>query len=143
MDHSLKQTQYQAHPLIDKDNTSSGAVITSKQISKLPSRNISALASNTAGLSQADEGDDISIRGSRSGDTNYYLDGIRISSSQLIPSSEIEQLQVITGGIAAQYGDVTGGIISITSKGPSKKYSGGLEMETSQYLDPFGYILTY
>ncbi len=128
-------------PLIDKDNTSSGAVITSKQIAKLPSRNISALASNTAGLSQADEGDDVSIRGSRSGDTNYYLDGIRISSSQLIPSSEIEQLQVITGGIAAQYGDVTGGIISITSKGPSKNYSGGLEMESSQYLDPFGYNL--
>ena len=128
-------------PLIDKDNTSSGGVITSKQIAKLPSRNISALASNTAGLSQADEGDAISIRGSRTNDTNYYLDGIRISSSQLIPSSEIEQLQVITGGIAAQYGDVTGGIISITSKGPSKKYSGGLEMESSQYLDPFGYNL--
>lgn len=128
-------------PLIDKDNTTSGAVITSKQIAKLPSRNISALASNTAGLSQADEGDDISIRGSRSGDTNYYLDGIRISSSQLIPSSEIEQLQVITGGIAAEYGDVTGGIISITSKGPSTKYSGGMEMETSQYLDAYGYNL--
>lgn len=31
--------------------------------------------------------------------------------------------------------------ISLTSKGPSGKVSGGLEVETSQYLDPYGYNL--
>jgi outer membrane receptor for ferrienterochelin and colicin len=51
--------------------------------------------------------------------------------SNLIPESEIDQLQVITGGIEAQYGDVTGGIISITTKGPSNAFSGGVEVETS------------
>ncbi len=129
-------------PLIEQDNTTSGGVITSEQIRNLPTKDISALAASTAGLSQSDEGGDITVRGSRSDGTNYYIDGIRVSgSSALIPQSEIDQLQVITGGIEAQYGDVTGGIISITTKGPSAKYTGGLEVETSEGLDAFGYNL--
>jgi len=32
-------------------------------------------------------------------------------------------------------------LISITTRGPSPRFSGGLEAETSQYLDPYGYNL--
>ncbi len=127
-------------PLIEQDNTSTGGTITSEQIRNLPTKNISALAATTAGLSQVDEGDAVTIKGSRPDATDYYIDGIRVSGN-LIPQSEIEQLQVITGGIQAQYGDVTGGIISITTKGPSGKFSGGAEIETSEYLDDYGYRL--
>ena len=35
-----------------------------------------------------------------------------------VPQGGIEQI-VITGGVPAQYGDATGGIISVTTKGPS------------------------
>lgn len=129
-------------PLIEQDNTTSGAVITSAQIKNLPTRNINALAATSAGLAASDEGDAITVRGSRSNATDYYVDGIRVSGSgNLVPESEIDQLQVITGGIEAQYGDVTGGIISITTKGPSSKFSGGVEAETSEYLDAFGQSL--
>ena len=127
-------------PLIEQDNTTSGKTITSDEIKNLPTRNINALAATSAGLASADEGDAISIRGSRSNATDYYVDGIRVQGN-LIPESEIDQLQVITGGIEAQYGDVTGGIISITTKGPSSKFSGGIEAETSEYLDAFGQSL--
>ncbi|MCB9081892.1 MAG: carboxypeptidase regulatory-like domain-containing protein [Lewinellaceae bacterium] len=123
-------------PLIEQDNTTSGAVITSDQIRNLPTRNINALAATSAGLATADEGGAINVRGSRSNATDYYVDGIRIQGN-LIPESEIEQLQVITGGIEAQYGDVTGGIISITTKGPSNNFSGGLEVESSGLTDPY------
>jgi hypothetical protein len=128
-------TQYKI-PLIEQDNTTSGAVITSEQIKNLPTRNINALAATSAGLSSADEGGSITVRGSRSDATNYYLDGIRVRG-RLIPETEIEQLQVITGGVEAQYGDVTGGIISITTKGPANKFTGGAEVEASQYLDNY------
>ena len=128
------------NPLIDKDNTTSGQTITSKEIRNLPTKNISALASTAAGLSQVDEGDAVTVRGSRADAVDYYIDGIRVRGA-LIPESEIEQLQVITGGIAAKYGDVTGGIISITTKGPSSTFGGNLELETSEYLDDFGYNL--
>ena len=123
-------------PLIEQDNTTQGGTVTSEQIRQLPTRNINAIASVTAGASSADEGDAVTIRGSRSNATDYYIDGVRVSGA-LIPESEIEQLQVITGGLAAKFGDVTGGIISITTKGPSQRFSGGIEAETSKGLDPF------
>ncbi len=117
-------------PLIDKDQTSTGQTITSDDIKRLPTRSIGALAATTAGLTQDDEGGGINIRGSRDNATNYYVDGVRVSNTQ-IPETEIDQLQVVTGGLEARYGDVTGGIISITTKGPSAQYTGGFEAETS------------
>jgi outer membrane receptor for ferrienterochelin and colicin len=86
------------------------------------------------------DGGDINIRGSRSNATDYYIDGIRVNGS-LIPQSEIEQLQVITGGIEAKYGDVTGGLVSLTTKGPSSELTGAIEVETSELTDPYGYNL--
>ncbi len=127
-------------PLVEQDNTTSGGVITSEQIRNLPTRNINALAATTAGLSSSDEGGAITIRGSRSNATDYYVDGVRVRGN-LIPESEIDQLQVITGGVEAQYGDVTGGIISITTKGPSNKFSGGVEIESTSLFDNFNQSL--
>ena len=123
-------------PLVEQDNTTQGGTVTSEQIRQLPTRNINAIATLTAGASSADEGDAISIRGSRSNATDYYIDGVRVTGA-LIPESEIEQLQVITGGMEARFGDVTGGIISITTKGPSERFSGSVEAETSKKLDPY------
>lgn len=124
-------------PLVEKDNTTQGKTLTSEEIRNLPTRNVNALATLSAGVGSADEGSALTIRGSRSDATNYYVDGIRVRAS-LVPNQSIEQMQVITGGMEARYGDVTGGIVSITTKGPSEAFSGGLEMETSQYLDAFG-----
>ncbi len=131
-------TEYRV-PLIEVDNTTQGQTITADEIRNLPTRNVSALASTAAGLSQVDEGGDVTVRGSRADATDYYIDGVRVrGTGSMIPSSEIDQLQVITGGIQAQYGDVTGGIISITTKGPSARFSGGVELETSEFLDAYG-----
>ncbi|MEL6988672.1 MAG: TonB-dependent receptor plug domain-containing protein, partial [Bacteroidota bacterium] len=126
-------------PLIQQDNTTSGSVVTSEQIRNLPTKNINALAATTAGISSIDGGA-ISIRGSRTNSTEYIIDGIRVSGA-LVPQTEIDQMQVITGGIQAKYGDVTGGLISITTKGPSNRYTGGVEYETSEGLTPYGYNL--
>ncbi len=60
-----------------------------------------ALEGKVAGIAQADEGDIITIRGSRSGDTNYYLDGIRISSSQL--QSENKTQKIYISGTPARF----------------------------------------
>ncbi|MFZ7106917.1 MAG: TonB-dependent receptor domain-containing protein, partial [Bacteroidota bacterium] len=46
-----------------------------------------------------------------------------------------------TGGLEAQYGDVTGGVIAITTRGASPFYSGGVEFQTSEFLDAYGYRL--
>jgi len=126
-------------PLIEQDNTTQGGIKTAEQIRNLPTKNINAIAATTAGLSSIDGGD-INVRGSRSNATDYYIDGIRVNGA-LIPQSEIEQLQVITGGIEARYGDVTGGLVSLTTKGPSSQLTGAIEIETSELTDPYGYNL--
>jgi outer membrane receptor for ferrienterochelin and colicin len=124
-------------PLIKQDNTTSGSIVTSEQIAQMPTRNISAIVALTPGVSSDDGSGTTRIKGSRGEGTVYMVDGVRVNSGSLPPAQEIEQLQVITGGIEAQYGDATGGLVSIQTKGPSAKYSGGVELETSKFLDPY------
>ena len=130
-------TEYKV-PLIEPDNTTQGQTITAEQIRNLPTRNINQIASTVAGATSTDEGAAINIRGSRSNATDYYVDGVRVAGTANIPDSEIEQLQVVTGGIEARYGDVTGGIISITTKGFSDRFTVNAEAETSEFLDNYG-----
>ena len=96
------------------------------------------VAATTAGIYQRDEGDGVNIRGSRGDATEYYIDGIKVRGSMGVPTSGIERT-VITGGVPAKYGDATGGIISVTTKGPSSKFSSGLEFETSSLFDDYNY----
>jgi len=124
-------------PLVEQDNTTQGRTITGKEIRALPLKNINAIAASTAGVSTID-GESVAMRGSRSNATDYYIDGMRVIGG-LVPQFEIEQMQVITGGIEAMYGDVSGGVISITTKGPAAKFGGVVEAETSQFLDSYGY----
>ena len=127
-------------PLLDQDNLS-GETKTAEEIVALPTRNIASVAASTAGIYQRDEGDGVNVRGSRSDATEYYVDGIKIRGSMGVPTSGIEQITVITGGVPAQYGDATGGIISITTKGPSNKMFGGVEFESSSLFDSYNYNL--
>ncbi len=130
-----------AKPLIEKDNVSTGGTLTSEEIVKLPTRNINSLVSTTAGIYQADEGGALSVKGSRSDANDVYIDGVKVRGIANLPQNAIEQISVITGGVPAQYGDATGGIITITSKGPSRKFYGGVEAVTSEFLDGYGYNL--
>ncbi len=127
-------------PLIKQDNTTQGTTVTAEEIKNLPTRSINGLAATSAGVGASDDGGALSIRGGRTDQTIYYVDGIQVRGN-LIPESEIDQLQVITGGVDASYGDVAGGVISITTKGPSSRFGGGVEVETSEIFDNYGYNL--
>ena len=128
-------------PLIRADNTTQGKKISSEDIANLPSKSIAGIASTTAGATVSDDGT-INVRGGRGNSTIVYVDGVRFNSSN-IPQTEVEQMEVMTGGIGAAYGDVTSGVISITTKGPSDKFTGNFELENSNFLDPYGYLLGY
>ncbi len=123
------------------DETSQGITLTSEDVAQLGTRSINAIASLSAGASSADEGSAISIRGGRTDATQYVIDGVRVTGA-LIPETEIDQIQVITGGVEAKYGDLSGGVISITTKGPSSEFNGYVEGETSSFLDPYNNNLT-
>ena len=127
-------------PLIDQDNLS-GETKTSEEIVALPTKSISSIASTTAGIYQKDEGDAVNVRGSRTDATSYVVDGIKVRGTLGVPTSAIEQITVVTGGLPAKYGDATGGIIEVTTKGPSNKFYGGFEYESSRIFDKYNYDL--
>ena len=126
-------------PLISKDQTTSGGTVTSDEIAKMANRSAEAVATTVGGVTTNANGDITSMRGARSSGTVYYIDGMRVTGSNALPQSAIEQVEVILGGTPAAYGDATGGIISVTTRGPSKDFNGGIDMQTSQFLDAFGY----
>jgi hypothetical protein len=56
------------------------------------------------------------IQGSRADATLFVIDGIRVDGSAYVPKNAIRNITVYAGGIPAKYGDVTGGVIEITTK---------------------------
>ncbi|NOU46704.1 MAG: TonB-dependent receptor [Bacteroidales bacterium] len=127
-----------AIPLISKDQTTSGASITAEEIKKMPNRSAEAVAATVGGVFSAD-GERGNVRGARSDATATYIDGVRVIGSSGVPQSAIEQVDVILGGTPAQYGDATGGIINVTTKGPSRVFGAGVEFESSEFLDAYGH----
>jgi hypothetical protein len=118
------------------DETSQGLILTSKEVKKLGTRSINAIATLSAGATSSDEGDAVSLRGGRTNATQYIIDGVRVTGT-LVTESDIDQIQVVTGGVEAKYGDLSSGVISITTKGPSSKFNGFVEAETSRFLDDY------
>ncbi|MEX1192158.1 MAG: carboxypeptidase regulatory-like domain-containing protein [Brumimicrobium sp.] len=142
---NMEEVQVVAYkvPLINKDGGAQGQTITREDISKLPVRSAAGVASTVGGVNESEGDGGISVRGSRDDATYYYIDGIKVRGSSNLPKSSLEEVKVITGGVPANYGDVTGGIISVTTRGPSSKYFGSVEGVSSGFYikgeDPLGY----
>ena len=103
-------------PMIEKDNVISCTILTAQEIKSSPYMNMQDMVSTAAGVYQKEEGGSINVRGARSEGTQYYVDGVKEIGGFSLPKNAIAQIQVITGGIPAMYGDATGGIVVITTK---------------------------
>ena len=134
-------------PLIDKDGGASGGTVTREDIDKMPGRSAASIATTVAGVGTAGTGGGISIRGARPSSTWVYIDGIKVRGSSVLPKSAIEEVSVVTGGIPANIGDATGGVISISLRNSSATWFGGGEVissglpteESAIGFDKFGY----
>lgn len=142
----LNEVVIYADPLIHTDGQSK-TTIDRTVIQKMPQRSVEAIAQTVGGVSNTGGG--MSIRGSRPGGSIIYVDGVKVRGSSAVPKAALQEVTVIPGGVPANYGDVTSGIISITTRGPAAVYSGSIEAVTSGFksgdkavgLDPYGYNL--
>ena len=115
-------------PLIDKFSPGSTSVLTSKEIEKLPTRNTQDMVSTASpNTYQQKSGAAISIGGARSEGTLYIIDGVQVRGSRgtNLSQNSISEMQVLTSGISARYGDAIGGVINITTKGITANVRGG------------------
>jgi len=135
-------------PLIDPD-TKSGGTVTREEYNNMATKDINTAAASNAGIFQADEGRSLNVRGGRNTQNTYFVDGVKIIGAFAIPQQAVEQINVITGGVPAMYGDVTSGVISVSTRGPQSRFFGGIEFYSSGLgenkkgkvfgLDPYGF----
>lgn len=90
-----------------------------KEIENLPiQRNLGSIVKTMSTEAVVSEdGTEINFRGARSDATAMMIDGVKITSGMSnIPTTAIGSFRVFSGGVPAEYGDFTGGIIVVESK---------------------------
>ncbi len=119
-------------PLINQEDPGSH-ILSGEQIAKVPTNSVADLVSLNPGLYQAQRGSDVNIGGARTSGTQYIIDGVMVQGTVGINLSQngVEQLEVITSGISAKYGDVSGGIVNITTRGAAPKFTGNVRAQHS------------
>jgi outer membrane receptor protein involved in Fe transport len=125
-------------PLIEKGRTTS--TVDAETIEQMAVRDVTSIAAQTPGV-KADANGGISVRGARTEATVQFIDGVKVRGNSNLPQAVIGSVEVISGGIPAQYGDAIGGIINTTTKGPSGTFFGGVEYLTSVPFDAYDYNL--
>ncbi len=128
-------------PLIDKFEGGGTTTKTSEELEQMATRNTTSMVSTSAGAYSQTDGGAVSIGGGRSNGTLYIIDGVQVYSDRGINLSQgsIDQMQVITSGLPAKYGDALGGVVTITTKGVTDKLRGSVLLEKS--VDGFGHNL--
>ncbi|MFK7784538.1 MAG: von Willebrand factor type A domain-containing protein [Crocinitomicaceae bacterium] len=106
-------------PLMSKDAGASGTTITREDIGRMPNRSALGIAGTVGSVNRTTDFSGVNARGARANRNAYYIDGMRVNSLNGIPKSFINNVQVITGGVPACYGDATGAIILVEGNSAS------------------------
>ncbi len=123
--------------LIQKDLTGSMSTVSANDIAEMPVQSIDEVLNLQAGVIQGDGG--IHVRGGRTGETLYMVDGVSItdldgSQGIEVETDAVQELQLISGTFNAEYGKAMSGIINIITKEGSKNYSGQIQAQAASYL---------
>ncbi len=121
-------------PMIQKDLTSSIAIIGVEEMKQLPLSELSEVIELQAGFV------DGSLRGGRVGEVAYLIDGVPVTdaynreSTISVNKNMVQELQVISGAFNAEYGNVMSGIVNIVTRTGSNKFGGSMEFYTGGHL---------
>lgn len=121
-------------PLVQADQTAKTAVVTGDQISALPVTEVAQVLSLQAGYVAG------SLRGGRSGEVAYWIDGVPVTDgfngSQVVEVNKelVQELQLVSGAFNAEYGQAMSGIVNIATKEGGAKFAGGVGAYIGSYL---------
>lgn len=125
--------------VIRKDLTSAEARVRSEDIERMPVQELGDLLDLQAGITR-DAGGGIHIRGGRSTEVSYTINGISITDNfsrtqaLQVENQSIQELQVISGTFNAEYGNAMSGIINVVTKTGGNNFKGGFEVWSSDYV---------
>ncbi len=126
-------------PLLRVDDAQSGLVIDNRRIQELPQYNrnplaFALLAPNVNGThEQAGHDYDLRINGGRTAQAEYYIDGVPVTTGYShdippsVPSMEaIGEFKVLTNGLSAEYGRLSGGAITMITRSGGNAFHGSV-----------------
>jgi outer membrane receptor protein involved in Fe transport len=129
-------------PPFQRDATASIAVINSEQIAQLPAKDFAEVLALQAGV--AGSGNTLYIRGGRSNEVAYLIDGMYVKDPVLgargttIHNDAISELLLLSGTFNAEYGGAMSGVVNIVTKEGGRSFSGLVEGRTSDFfVKPF------
>lgn len=127
-------------PLIQKDLTSSRTVTTAEQIQALPVETYAGIMLTQAGITQGADGA-IHIRGGRSNEAAYLVDGVSVSNPYNtnggptnVATNAIQEMTVVSGAFNAEYGNAMSGVVNFTTKDGSGEFKTFLSAYTGDYV---------
>lgn len=119
-------------PVVELQETSQRISIDGQTVRQLPMSQADDMVSYQAGASM-DASGEIHIRGGRSGEIGYYVDGVRVedpidgSSSTNIGREALQELQILSGTFNAEYGEAMSGIVNIITREGKENYDWSIE----------------
>jgi outer membrane receptor for ferrienterochelin and colicin len=131
-----------APDVIRRDQASTIKSLGSSEISQLPVTTYRDALSTTAGAVGKNE--NMHIRGGRRDEILYLVDGLPVKDQQFqqraldVPSSAIGEVQVLTAGFNAEYGEAQSAVVNLVVKEGDPEYHGRIEhvMDFASGADP-------
>ncbi len=127
-------------PLIDIEKAQTINTISQENIELAPARQIQSIINTQPGVVQAPAG--VSIRGGRTYETKMMIDGVSVTDPLAgtgfgldIGSNAVGDIEVTTGGIGAEVGDATAGVVNTKTRNASDKN----EFSVNYKRDNFGF----
>jgi outer membrane receptor protein involved in Fe transport len=124
-------------PMIQKDITSSISTIQQDEIQALPVASFTDILALQAGV--VGSGESFNIRGGRSNETAYLIDGMYVSDPLLgglgtqINNDAIQEMTLLSGTFNAEYGNALSGVVNIVTREGGEKFDGDIEARTSNF----------
>jgi len=126
-------------PIFDVEKSNSSTTVSKAEIQAAPVSRVQDVVGMQAGVIKDPSG--IYIKGGRAYETGYVVDGVSAQDPLAgtgfgldLGSNSFSSVNVITGGVGAEYGDVTSGVVDVKTQDGGKSYSGYL----SHRRDNFG-----
>ncbi|MGE5458173.1 MAG: carboxypeptidase-like regulatory domain-containing protein, partial [Methanococcaceae archaeon] len=125
-------------PLVDVEETQSKRTISRDEIEMASVENISDLVVQQSGVVKSDN--EIHIRGGRSYENALLLDGVSVQDplsgtgfGLQLSSNSIEEVEVITGGFNAEFGQATSGVVNVKTREGGDKLHGFLSYKRDNF----------
>ncbi|MFW5972441.1 MAG: TonB-dependent receptor [Bacteroidota bacterium] len=127
-------------PLVDVEQSSSSFRVSADQIQAAPLRDVQDVVATQAGVVRDPTG--LYIRGGRASETGFVVDGVSAKDPLAgtgfgldMGSNAFSEVEVTTGGLGAEYGDVTSGVVSVQTQDGGDRLSGFFSHKRDNFGD--------